>query len=66
MLPKRERNVSALTIPMSQEQYDRVCERMENFRLDLMDMIDDEPRAKDCRVYVLGMQLVPVTTEGTR
>jgi len=56
------RNVTSLTVTLTRAQYEQVCQRIERFRAELLDMIDDEPRGDDLRdVYVLGFQAVPLT-----
>lgn len=57
-----KRDISALTFVLSKRQYDLVCSRVEQFRRDLLDLVDDEAHEpEDSEVYHLGLQLFPLT-----
>jgi uncharacterized protein (TIGR02147 family) len=63
-VPLSRRNITSLTVNLSQRQYEMVCERVETFRAELLDLIDDAPKKNESRnVYVVGFQSVPLTDE---
>ena len=58
------RDVTSLTFALSPGQYDLVRSKVESFRRELLDLIDDSPAAEDVdetEVYHLGFQLFPLT-----
>jgi uncharacterized protein (TIGR02147 family) len=58
------RDVTSLTFALSPAQYDLVRSKIESFRRELLDLIDDSPAAEDddeTEVYHLGFQLFPLT-----
>jgi uncharacterized protein (TIGR02147 family) len=62
-IDRSERKVSWVTIGLTPSQYERMCERIEEFRLELLDLIEDE-RPSDSQnkeIHVLGFELIPVT-----
>ncbi len=58
-----ERNVSSVTIALSEKQYDRACELVNQLRSTLLDLADIEPGNASKRVYHLGFQVVPLSRE---
>ncbi|MEM6731809.1 MAG: TIGR02147 family protein [Myxococcota bacterium] len=63
-VPRDERNVTSLTISLNRKQYDLICARIEEFRLSMLDLIEDEPMDEDDddpEIHVLGFQVVPLT-----
>jgi uncharacterized protein (TIGR02147 family) len=60
--PTEERDVTSVTVCLNRTQYEQVRTRIEAFRLELLDLIEDAPRAEDPQeVYSLGFQLIPLT-----
>ena len=64
-VPIDERDVSSLTVSLSRTQYDDVRSRIERFRREILDLIDDAPKtAEPADVYQVGFQLFPLTRKG--
>jgi len=61
-LNRDERNLTSLTVTLTKDQYDYVCREIEEFGKNLLNKLEDAPRTGDNRdVYVMGIQLFPVT-----
>ena len=58
-LPTEQRNLSALTLALSREQYEQLCTKIEEFRHQtLHDMTQD---SEEQELYHVGFQVVPLT-----
>jgi uncharacterized protein (TIGR02147 family) len=65
-VPVDERNVTSLTVALTREQYQTVCQRLAEVQRELLDLIDDAPPSDAPRaVHILGFQVVPVSHFGT-
>jgi uncharacterized protein (TIGR02147 family) len=63
-LSPTKRNITSVTVGMSPRQYELVCKKIEEFRHELLDLIEDDPHPEQSReVHVLGFQVVPLTQE---
>ena len=63
-LSTNKRNITSVTVGMSSRQYDLVCKKIEEFRMELLDLIEDDPTPDhDKEVHLLGFQVVPLTQE---
>ena len=61
-----KRHVSSLTQALTRKQYEEVCERIDTFREELLQIMEDVPRdSDDASVYFVGFEVVPLT-EPTR
>jgi uncharacterized protein (TIGR02147 family) len=58
-LPRSKRNFSAVTLGISEATYDRMCQEIEEFRLRLQRLAEEDCGAD--RVYQLNFQLFPVS-----
>lgn len=62
-----QRNISSLTISLTPEQYEEVCERIAEFRKEIFDLIEDDDAANGDsasaleNIYLLGFQLFPLS-----
>jgi hypothetical protein len=52
--------VSAVTVAVSEEHYDRVVARLRDLERDLVAFVQDDPGVKN-RVYHLGIQWFPLS-----
>lgn len=58
------RDITSLTLALSPAQYDMVRSKIEEFRRELLDLIDDSPGAEqrdEAEVFHLGFHLFPLT-----
>lgn len=64
-VPVDQRNISSLTISLSRGRYEEICERIKQFRAELLDIVEDDRANGEDRklVYLLGFQLFPLTGE---
>jgi uncharacterized protein (TIGR02147 family) len=63
-VPQGDRNVTALTLPLTRDQYDQVCELIGEFRrriLDLWSAAAPGARDQEREIYQLSLALFPVT-----
>lgn len=61
-IPPDERDITGLTLTLSKEQYQQVRGRLEAFRREILDLVEDETaRVGPQRVYHAGFLLFPVT-----
>jgi uncharacterized protein (TIGR02147 family) len=60
--PRTARRLSSLTFSASAKGFQKICERIDEFRSELMGMIESD-RDRLSRVYHLNFQLFPVTRE---
>lgn len=64
-IPIDDRDVSGLTVSLTRTQYEDVRARIERFRREILDLIDDAPKTDEMSdVYQLGFQLFPLTRKG--
>ena len=64
LVPLDRRNVTSLTVSMSRRQYEAVVRRIERFRGELLDLLDDASPSTPGEVrdvYVLGFSAIPLT-----
>jgi len=59
--PKQARSLSTLTVSVSQKGYDKIREKIDQFRGEILSMVNEEDEEID-RVYHLNMHLFPVTS----
>jgi uncharacterized protein (TIGR02147 family) len=64
-LPADRRHCSSLTMCLSQAKYEKLCERIDRFREDLLDIFeDDSPEREESKeVFLVGFQVVPLSEE---
>ena len=56
------RHVSSLTQALTRQQYEEVCERIDTFREELLQIMEDVPKeSDDASVYFVGFEVVPLT-----
>lgn len=60
-LPVQERNITSLTVSLTPEEYELVCNRITEVRRELLDRVDDAPREDSRRVYMVGFNVFPVS-----
>ncbi|MCC7385703.1 MAG: TIGR02147 family protein [Deltaproteobacteria bacterium] len=60
-VPIDERDASSLTVSLRRAQYEDVRTRIERFRRELLDLIDQSPPSSESEVYQLCFQLFPLT-----
>lgn len=61
-LSTRERHISSLTQALTQTQYEDICERVDTFREDLLQIMEDVPtQNEDAQVYFVGFEVIPLT-----
>ena len=61
-LSTRERHVSSLTQALTRAQYEDICERIDTFREDLLQIMEDVPaQNEDAQVYFVGFEVIPLT-----
>jgi uncharacterized protein (TIGR02147 family) len=64
-IPLDERDVSGLTVTLTRSQYEDVRARIERFRREILDIIDDSPKNDEIAdVYQISFQLFPLTRKG--
>ena len=56
-IPQKERNVTGLTIALSQNNYERLCNRIKEFRAEINAELSNEQNAD--KIYQLSFQLFP-------
>jgi uncharacterized protein (TIGR02147 family) len=59
-LPKKQRNVTGLTLGISKQVYERICKEIEAFRSRLLQMAEADEAADT--VYQLNFQFFPLST----
>jgi uncharacterized protein (TIGR02147 family) len=57
---RRERSLSTLTFSISEKGYERIREKLDQYRREILSVVNDEKESID-RVYHLNMHLFPVT-----
>jgi uncharacterized protein (TIGR02147 family) len=57
---RQERSLSTLTFSVSEKGYEKIRERLEQYRREILSLVNDEDEPID-RVYHLNMHLFPVT-----
>lgn len=60
-LPKKQRNVSGVTLGISKQTYEHICEEIEAFRMRLLQIAEADEEADS--VYQLNFQFFPVSTK---
>lgn len=63
-----DRDITSLTISLTRSQYEEVRARIERFRRELLDLVDDprpSDRGEQREVYQVGFQLFPLTRRET-
>jgi uncharacterized protein (TIGR02147 family) len=60
-----ERDVTALTVSLDKAQYDDVRARIERFRRELLELIDEAAPGSASEVYQVGFQIFPLTKKET-
>lgn len=60
-LPHEKRNISGLTLGISENAYRRICEEISQFQEKLMKIADDDEKAD--RVYRLNFHFFPISNE---
>ena len=65
-VPAQERDITALTVSLTDGQYAQVKKRIDTFRQDLFDFIDEESRPdpdsdEPRKIYQIGFQVFPLT-----
>jgi uncharacterized protein (TIGR02147 family) len=66
-ISKEERHVSSLTQALTQAQYEEVCQRVDAFREDLLQIMEDVPASHDdAKIYFVGFEIIPLTRPQTR
>jgi len=63
-LPKKQRNVTGVTLGISQQVYERICEEIEAFRMRLLQIAEADVAADS--VYQLNFQFFPVSMSPVR
>jgi uncharacterized protein (TIGR02147 family) len=58
--PRKERSLSTLTFSVSEKGYEKIREKLDQYRRDILSIVNEEDEAID-RVYHLNMHLFPVT-----
>jgi uncharacterized protein (TIGR02147 family) len=58
--PKSQRSLSTLTVSVSEKGYEKIREKIDRFRGEILTMVNEEDENID-RVYHLNLQLFPVT-----
>jgi uncharacterized protein (TIGR02147 family) len=58
--PRAQRSLSTLTVSVSEKGYEKIREKIDQFRREIFSMVNEEDEDID-RVYHLNMQLFPVT-----
>ena len=59
-LPKEKRNVTGLTIGISQKTYEQICEKTQQFRSEILELAKNDPDAD--RVYQYDFTLFPISS----
>jgi uncharacterized protein (TIGR02147 family) len=59
-LPREKRNVTGLTLGISKEMYQKICDEIQSFRARIVDIVQDDIGAD--RAYQLNFHLFPITT----
>lgn len=60
-LPMNMRSATSLTIALSREEYEEVCERIDSFRLELLEDYGSQKTRADRRIYFAGFPVIPVS-----
>ena len=58
--PRSQRSLSTLTVSVSQKGYERIRDKIDQFRREILSMVNEEDEDID-RVYHLNLHLFPVT-----
>ncbi len=58
-IPKNERNITASTLYLSQNTFNTIRKKIEEFRKELLQLVDNDPNGE--RVYQINFQLFPVS-----
>ena len=58
-LPRTERNISGMTLGISRETYNKMCDEITEFRTKLLKMAEEDQQADT--VYQLNFQFFPVS-----
>ncbi len=58
--PKQQRSLSTLTVSVSEKGYERIREKLDQYRREILSMVNEEDDEID-RVYHLNLHLFPVT-----
>ncbi len=58
-LPKAKRNITGLTVGVSEDTYKRICEEIKAFRSRIVQMVDQDKEAD--RTYQLNFHFFPIT-----
>ncbi len=60
--PVEKRNITSITVALTGNQYQMVCNRIAEFQRQLLDLIEDAPSNDEKReIHVLGFQTAPIT-----
>lgn len=59
MVPSNSRNISGLTLGISEKKYQVIVDRLNSFRKEIAMLVDDDPEAD--RVYQLNLQFFPLS-----
>jgi|MDSW01.1.fsa_nt_gb uncharacterized protein (TIGR02147 family) len=58
----KDRHVSSLTQALTRAQYEEVCERVDAFREELLQNMEDVPsKSTDAQIYFVGFEVIPLT-----
>jgi uncharacterized protein (TIGR02147 family) len=63
-LPAQKRNISSVTLGISEKTYENICEEIETFRFHLLDIAKADTNAD--RVYQFNFQMIPVSKSSRR
>lgn len=58
-IPKNKRNITGLTLGISQKTYETICEEIQNFQSKIMELVEKDKDAD--RVYQLNFHLFPLS-----
>lgn len=62
---RKKRHLTSVTIGLTEQQYEQVCERINEVRREILDLIEDAPKNDEPKeIHVIGFQVVPVTAPG--
>jgi len=59
-LPKNKRNITGVTMGISQKTYDKICEEISDFRKRIVEMASEDKEAD--RVFQMNLQLFPMSS----
>ena len=63
-LPKTERNVSGMTLGISRQVYEKICDAVREFRSTVVDIVEGDTGSD--RVYQLNIHLFPLSRVNCR